>query len=141
MRPGFGDLERVQEAQFSCKCSSGLVQQAYQLRPEYQYMKACSEQPRGLPMPPCLAVLRCCLVQLFLPSEATEFLPVSPFSLSFVSPHQGLSGALSGHHSFLSGKISRSIHTLAFSKEKVAFLLYFLVLNIFPLCLGTSGRH
>lgn len=53
--------------------------------------------------------------------------------------HKCLSRVLSRCYRFLSGKIRRSIHTLAFRKEKLAFLFSF-IKHIFPLCLGTSRQ-
>lgn len=82
----------------------------------------------------CGSTMCCC--GMGLPSSVpppfwSHRIAPSALLFSFVSPHKCPSGFCSSHYSFFSGKIGRSIHALAFRKEKLAFLLFSYIKHIF----------
>lgn len=132
IRSGFGGGtgSTVQWQMLPWGCVTDLPAPNQTPRHEDMLQRATTRPAGATVVAPCAAVVWDCLVQFLLPSEATELLPL-PFCSPLFLPTNVHQGSVPVITHFFSGKIGRSIHALAFRKEKLAFLLFSYIKHIF----------
>lgn len=137
---GLGIWTQHRKHNSTAKAPPGLCNKPASCKTEYLHAKTRSgEQPRGLTS----ANLLDCVILLpgsALPPFWSHKNPPPLLLVSFVSPRKCLSRVLPRCYQFLSGKIRRSMHTLVFRKEKLAFL-FSCIKHIFHFVWGLPGRH